>query len=123
MSKRMRRADLASFAAALLIMFGANTAVYAAELTFDIRIERGRVAEPMRRIRVTQGDLVRLRWATDRPLVLHLHGYDIEKRLAAGAIGELDFTAAIPGRFPIHVHGGGHAHDDPPLAVVEVQPR
>src|SRR4051812_34849426 len=104
MSKRMQRADLASAAAVLLIMFGANTAVYAAELTFDIRIERGRVGEAMQRIRVTQGDIVRLRWTTDRPLVLHLHGYDIEKRLAAGVVGELTFTAAIAGRFPIHFH-------------------
>ena len=110
----------------LLIVLAAAAA--AAELTFDIKIEGGRVPEAMRLIRVTEGDVVKLRCTSDRPLVLHLHGYDIEKRVAPGAVSELAFTAYATGRFPLHLHEqgagvGGHEHEDLPLATVEGYPR
>jgi hypothetical protein len=108
-----------------LIIAGAPA--LAAELTFDIKIERGRVPDAMRLIRVNEGDVVKLRLKSDQSIVLHLHGYDIEKRVAAGAITELAFTAYATGRFPIHVHaqgaGAGRAHEDAPLATIEVYPR
>src|SRR5258708_558813 len=109
---------------AVAILAGADAA-RAAELTFDIKAEQGRVSEAMRLIRVTEGDVVTLRWVTDRPLLLHLHGYDIEKRIAPGAMTELTFIAYATGRFPIHVHapGVGQPHDDTPLATVEVYPQ
>jgi len=113
---------------ALALVIAGSAGIAAAELTFDIKIEGGRVPEAMRLIRVTEGDVVKLRWTSDRPLVLHLHGYDIEKRVAPGAVSELVFTAYATGRFPIHLHeqgtgAGGHAHEDLPLAIVEVYPR
>jgi hypothetical protein len=111
-----------------LLLITAGASAFAAELTFDIKIEGGRVPDTMRLIRVNEGDVVKLRWTSDQPLVLHLHGYDIEKRIAAGAVTELAFTAYATGRFPIHIHeqgagAGGHAHEDAPLATVEVYPR
>ena len=123
----MLRLVSASWTLALLLIIAGAPAL-AAELTFDIKIERGRVPETMRLIRVNKGDIVKLRWTSDQPLVLHLHGYDIEKRVVAGAITEIAFTAYATGRFPIHVHAqgagaGGHAHEDAPLAIIEVYPR
>jgi len=117
----------ANWALALLLIT-ADAPALAAELTFDIKIEHGRVPDTMRLIRVNEGDVVKLRLVSDQPIVLHLHGYDIEKRVAAGAITELAFTAYATGRFPIHVHAqgtavGGHAHEDAPLAIIEVYPR
>jgi hypothetical protein len=117
----------ANWALALLLITAGAPAL-AAELTFDIKIERGRVPDTMRLIRVNEGDVVKLRLTSDQPIVLHLHGYDIEKRVAAGAITELAFTAYATGRFPIHVHAqgaaaGAHAHEDAPLATIEVYPR
>jgi hypothetical protein len=111
----------------LLIIVGSAGAT-AAELTFDIKIERGRVPDTVRLIRVTEGDVVKLRCTSDQPLVLHLHGYDIEKRVAPGAVTEFVFTAYATGRFPIHIHeqgagAGGHVHEDLPLATIEVYPR
>ena len=69
-----------------------------------------------------------LRWTSDQPVVLHLHGYDIEKRVSPGAVPELAFIAYAAGRFPIHIHeqgagASGHAHEDLSLAIVEVYPR
>jgi uncharacterized cupredoxin-like copper-binding protein len=105
--------------------FGVD-ATSAEELTFELSVERGRVRQAMRLIRVKQGDAVRLRWRSDRPLLLHLHGYDIETKIEPGAVAELTFTARATGRFPIHVHtpkqGGGHTHEAP-LVQVEVLPR
>src|SRR6266699_3234782 len=111
---------------ALLLLLAGS--VGAAELTFDIRIEGGRIPDTMRLIRVHEGDSVKLRWTSDRPLTLHLHGYDIEKRVLTDAVTELSFTANATGRFPLEIHGqgaagGGAAHEGAPLAVIEVYPR
>jgi plastocyanin len=109
-----------------LITASAAVSASAAELTFDFKIERGRVAENMRLIRVTQGDVVTLQWTSDERLVLHLHGYDIEKRVVPGTVVDMTFSAYATGRFPIHVHTqatGGRPHEEAPLVNVEVYPR
>ena len=102
--------------------------VQAAELTFDLRVENGRVPENMRLVRVKQGDAVRLRWTVDRPVILHLHGYDLETRVEPGAVGEMSFTARATGRFPVHAHAavartGSNAPEEALLVYVEVYPR
>ena len=99
-----------------------------AKVAFDLKIERGRVPESMRRIRVQQGDVVTLRWTADHAVVLHLHGYDIEQRIEPGAPADMVFTARATGRFPLHVHDAASAsskpaHDEAPLLYVEVYPR
>ena len=99
----------------------------AAELSFDLRVERGRVPETMRLIRVKQGDLVKLRWSVDRPTALHLHGYDVEQTFKPNVIGEMTFSARVAGQFPLYIatrdRRGGHSHDEQPLVTIEVQPR
>jgi hypothetical protein len=111
--------------AALLLCLTA--AVWAAEVTFDLKIENGSVSPSMRLIRVKQGDWVMLRWSTDRPILLHLHGYDIEKNVEPGTVTEMAFEARATGRFPVEEHKpsvkGGHAHGEAPLARIEVRPR
>ena len=102
--------------------------VHAAELTFDLRLQDGRVPESMRLIRVSEGDVVTLRWTADRPALLHLHGYDIEWRVQPGTVAKVTFTARLTGRFPVHAHGSvsganDHAHEDSPLVYIEVYPR
>jgi hypothetical protein len=105
-----------------LVLFTAGTAS-AAELSFDVRIGHGRIPDSMRLMRVHEGDSVKLRWTSDRPLLLHLHGYDIEKRVAADAVTEFAFTAYATGRFPIEIHTGSAGREDAPLAILEVYPR
>ena len=104
------------------------TGAKGAELTFNLRIENGRVPDDMRVVRVKQGDVVTLRWSVDQPVILHLHGYDIEKRVEPGAVGEMRFTAGATGRFPVHAHpvgahSGSRGHEEAPLVYVEVYPR
>jgi hypothetical protein len=126
--KRRAASRSAKWAMMLALIAAGSAGAPAAELTFDIKIERGRVPDTMRLIRISEGDVVTLRWTSDQPLVLHLHGYDVEKRIVAGAVTELAFTAYATGRFPIYIHApgagaGGHAHEDAPLATIEVYPR
>ena len=97
------------------------------EAAFDLRIEKGKVPQNMRLIRVKQGDAVKLRWTTDRTIVLHLHGYDIEKKVEPGAVAEMAFEARATGRFSVEEHKanakGGHSHGEAPLVRIEVRPR
>jgi hypothetical protein len=115
--------------AALLLLFCtiAPQGAQSADVVFDVRIERGRVAQKMRLIRVTQGDNVRLRWTSDRPIVLHLHGYDIETPVEPGVVAEMAFVAHATGRFGIEEHTsnarGGHSHGEASLVRLDVRPR
>jgi hypothetical protein len=107
--------------------FGEMAVAQTSEVAFDLRIEQGKVAPNMRLMRVRQGDAVRLRWTSDRPIILHLHGYDVESKVEPGRVTEMTFTARATGRFPIEEHKpdarGGSAHSEAPLARIEVHPR
>jgi hypothetical protein len=117
----------AYFRCALLALTGSLIAfaASAADVTFVLPIENGRVPENLRRIRVQQNDGVTLKWSSDRPITIHLHGYDIEKEVMPGAVTEMTFTARATGRFTIEPHtasaSGGHGHA-PPLVTLEVYP-
>jgi hypothetical protein len=111
----------------LLCALSSHAAAQAPQVVFDLRIEGGRVAPGMRLIRVKQGDRVELRWTTDRPIILHLHGYDIETRVEPGVAAQMTFTARATGRFPVEEHKpdarAGHSHGEAPLVRIEVYPR
>jgi hypothetical protein len=100
---------------------------HAAELTFDLKIQGGRVPQNMRLVRVKQGDAVKLRWTSDRAIVLHLHGYDIERRVEPGMVSEMAFVARATGRFSVEEHKpdakGGHSHGEAALVRIEVLPK
>jgi hypothetical protein len=99
----------------------------ASDLTFDLKIEAGKLPQSMRLVRVKQGDTVRLRWTSDRPIVLHLHGYDIERKVEPGSVAEMSFVARATGRFPVEEHKpdakGGHSHNEAALVHIEVLPQ
>lgn len=106
--------------ALLLLLLLLGTTANAAEQSFTIAIDHGRVPLELRTLRVHQGDVVTLRWRSDRPLTLHLHGYDIEWHLAPGGDIQSTFTAFASGRFPIETHRAP-SHDRT-LLYLEVLP-
>jgi putative copper export protein/mono/diheme cytochrome c family protein len=107
-----------------IAMLAASQVLAAAEQTFTLTVEHGSLPEAMRTIRVHEGDVVQLRWRADRPLTLHLHGYDLEWRVLPGQPVEASFTAYATGRFPIEIHqSDGPVHQGAPLAALEVYPR
>src|SRR5229473_7899975 len=110
-----------------LSLSGALTvAADAAEVTYVLTIANNRVPDNMRLIRVKQNDVVKLEWSTDKPMSVHLHGYDIEQEVKPGTVTEMTFTARATGRFTVEPHigktpSGGHAHGDI-LVTIEVYP-
>ena len=97
----------------------------------DLRIENGKLSGGARVLRVSQGDTVTLRWTSDRAVVVHLHGYDLEQTVSPGAESVMSLEARATGRFPVELHAApgaaGHSHDDDifhkPLLYLEVHPR
>jgi len=87
----------------------------------ELALKNGRLEEKLRVVRVRQGDDVTLQWTTDRPVALHLHGYDIEAKLTPAAPVAMRFTARATGRFPIEVHEAGGAERT--IGYLEVHPR
>lgn len=109
-----------------LSLSGAPTGAATAEVTYALTIANGRVPDNMRLIRVKQNDVVKLEWRTDKPMSVHLHGYDIEQEVKPGTVTEMTFTARATGRFTVEPHigktpSGGHAHGDV-LVTIEVYP-
>ncbi len=90
---------------------------------FELKLEDGKVPVDLKAVRVLEGDMVHLRWTSDRPLVLHLRGYDIEKSVAPGAVTEFAFMADVTGRFPITAGGSAAAPDGAAPVYLEVYPR
>ena len=98
----------------------------AAEVTYVLAITDGHVPDNMRLIRVKQNDVVKLDWSSDKPISVHLHGYDIEKDIKPGTVTQMMFVARATGRFTVEPHigktpAGGHAHGDV-LVTIEVYP-
>ncbi|MAG32037.1 MAG: hypothetical protein CL908_14235 [Deltaproteobacteria bacterium] len=79
--------------------------------TFELSIQNRQVPLPDDAIRVRQGQQVELRWRTDEPTSIHLHGYDIEASLEPSTPLVWNFEATATGRFPIEAHGFGHAEE------------
>jgi hypothetical protein len=120
--QRSRRQFLVALACVAL---AAGGALAADAKVHDIAIKGGKVVGA-NTLRVTQGDMVVLRWTSDRPIDLHLHGYDVEAKVAPGKPAEMKVNARATGRFPVEVHthdksGSGHGHSA--LFYLEVYPK
>ena len=105
----------------LLLVLGALAVTEAEPRVIELAVRNGQLPEDRRIVRVSQGDEVTLRWTTDRPLTVHLHGYDIETKLSPSAPVSIRFTARATGRFAIEIHGDGGKERT--VAYLEVHPR
>ena len=87
---------------------------------FELYIQHGKILTDERTIRVSQGDQVELYWSSDKPDVLHLHGYDIHTKVTPHFPAVMQFKAHASGRFPVESHGhSGHGS----LIYLEVHPK
>lgn len=98
---------------------------------FDISIHNRQVEGGASTIRVNRGETVLLRWRTDEPVSVHLHGYDIQATLSPKSPSVMRFVAALAGRFPIEAHAfgavadqdnGAKKHREVTLLYLEVMP-
>ena len=92
----------------MMVLFPAPAARAASPTTIDITIRNGEVVGK-KSVRVARGDTVILRWHSDRPLELHLHGYDLTAAVKPGTPAEMKIVTRATGRFPVEVHGEGSA--------------
>jgi hypothetical protein len=69
-------------------------------------------------ISVNEDDSVTLRVSSDRPMEIHLHGYDVEGEVGPGQKTSLRFEADLTGRFEIEDH-----ESEKELGVLQVRPR
>jgi hypothetical protein len=118
----IRRACRLAWAAVFVAMTIAAPVAQAAERkVVALPLVNGALRDAPDTVRLKQGDDVELRWTSDRPIKLHLHGYDIEREVVPGKTASMAFKASLPGRFPVEVHGGGKgAHR--PVLYLEVYP-
>lgn len=98
-----------------------TTQVSVAPKVFELSVSNGKASGSNGTLRVTQGDNVELRWSSDRPMRLHLHGYDIETEVSPQAPAVMSFRANIAGRFSIEEHAQGPGHK-PAILYLEVYP-
>ncbi len=84
--------------------------------SFDVEIvEDGMIPEE---VSVRKGDRVNMSITSDRPVEIHIHGYDLEREVEPGGPTELSFEADLTGRFPIEDH-----ETESELGVLAVKPR
>jgi hypothetical protein len=112
-------------AAIIVISAGMMIAAEAADTVqhkvLKLSVVNGAVVGVGDTVKVQQGDDLELRWSSDQPMELHLHGYDIEVKVSPQAPAVMSFKANIPGRFPVEPHGQGPGHHRPVL-YLEVHP-
>lgn len=90
-------------------------------MVVELVLRGGALPADQQVIRLRIGDDVTLRWRTDRPITIHLHGYDIQKTVGPGGPTTMSFKARATGRFPISVHKGWN-EPEATLGYLEVYP-
>jgi hypothetical protein len=103
---------------ALATIAGASAAV--SSQFFSVELKGGRVKGD-ETLKVHQGDQVQMRLSSDQPMVLHLHGSDINVKVAPPTPALLTFKADVAGRFPMHEHREG-AGNHCAVLFIEVYP-
>ncbi len=116
MMNRVRLRLLALVALATI----AGTAAAASPQSFLVELAGGRVKGD-ETLKVRKGDQVQVRLSSDKPMVLHLHGYDIDTKVAPPVPALLTFKADLAGRFPVHEHREGPGNHRAVL-FIEVHP-
>jgi hypothetical protein len=89
----------------------------AAPAVATIRVVDGKPQGGVRRVVRSKGDRVRLRVVSDTADEVHVHGYDLNKDVAAGGSVTFAFPATIDGRFVVELESSGTQ-----LAELDVEP-
>ncbi len=91
--------------------------------TTRIDIRGGEVAGGPAEINAKNGDTVVIVVSADTPDDIHLHGYDIEKKVEPGKPATFRFKANLEGEFEIESHVAEDAGRDPLLGTLIVEPK
>jgi hypothetical protein len=102
---------------------GGTTAASPKSQATRIQIGGGKVAGGPPEVKVKKGDPVVIVVSADAPDDVHLHGYDIEKKVEPGQPARFRFKANLEGEFEIESHVAEDAGRDPLLGTLIVEPR
>lgn len=69
-----------------------------------VSVKDGKVSPKAHRVKVAEGSQVQLLVSSDVDDEVHVHGYEIEKEVAAGQSVTIDFTANQTGVFEVETH-------------------
>jgi heme/copper-type cytochrome/quinol oxidase subunit 2 len=69
-----------------------------------VSVKDGKVSPQTHRVKVPVGSQVRLTVSSDVDDEVHVHGFDIEREIAAGQTVTIDFTADQTGVFEVETH-------------------
>lgn len=72
-----------------------------------VRVRGGQPVGGIEKVSVRSGQRVRLRVVSDQADEIHVHGYDITRKLAGGQPVTLAFPARLEGVFEVELHGTG----------------
>jgi hypothetical protein len=92
--------------------------VWAETLQVELVIKGGQLVSGPKVIRLKRDDQVKLVVVTDRADELHLHGYNLEQKVAPGRPATLEFAAKRTGRFALELHKSGTE-----VSVLEIYPK
>ena len=97
----------------------------AGPIAIDIDVRKRKPEGGVRTVRLERDDTFALRVRSDEKLEVHIHGYEVLMRVAAGASASVQVTARLVGRFPVtaHIPQGAGKHVEPTLLYLEVHPR
>ena len=74
------------------------------DVAFEMEIVGGELTGDESTLTVNQGDTVTIDWTSDLPLLVHLHGYNIEAQVGPGVTAPMNFEAHATGRYDIFIH-------------------
>jgi FtsP/CotA-like multicopper oxidase with cupredoxin domain len=88
-----------------------------------IQIRGGEVVGGPAEIRAKKGDTVVIVVSADAPDDIHLHGYDVEKKVEPGRPARFRVKTNLEGEFEIESHVAEDAGRDPLIGTLIVEPR
>ncbi|MHC9511465.1 hypothetical protein [Kangiella sp. M94] len=87
----------------------------------DVNIVQGKV-EGEDTLRFNQNEKITITIKSDKPIELHVHGYDIALSLKANDVATLEFDAVTAGRFAVTQHDAHGSDSHGAIFYIEIYP-
>jgi hypothetical protein len=102
---------LAAAVVLFVVLQGGDDGGSSEQHSFSFKVAGGTVAGGEQAMEVSKGDRVTLTLSPDVPSQLHVHGYELEKRVGSGRTGSLTFTADAEGEYEVEAHHLVHGEE------------
>ena len=104
----------------ILCIISCNNTSQPKDVTFDLNIKDNKLISESTILRVKHNDYIKLSIKSNKNTQIHIHGYDIEKKITSENAELIEFKANATGRFNItihtdetehHSHSKSHSHN------------